>query len=98
MNQQDLIYTLQDQFNADCVGRGQLTAASVKTILRTLGEVVGAELNNGDSVNLPGLGILSVKERAARTGRNPKTGEAIEIPARRVVKFSPAKGLRDLLN
>lgn len=98
MNQQDLIYTLQAQFNTDCVGRGQLAAASVKAILRTLGEVVGAELDNGGTVNLPGLGTLSVKERAARTGRNPKTGEEIEIPAKRVVKFSPAKNLRDLLN
>lgn len=47
---------------------------------------------------VPGLGIFSVSERAARTGRNPKTNEAIEIPASRAVKFKAGKDLKTTVN
>jgi DNA-binding protein HU-beta len=47
---------------------------------------------------VPGLGIFSVSERAARTGRNPKTSEAIEIPASRAVKFKAGKDLKTSIN
>jgi DNA-binding protein HU-beta len=50
-----------------------------------------------DTFTLPGLGKLVLKNRAARVGRNPKTGEAIQIPAKRVVKFRIAKAAKDAI-
>ena len=52
-------------------------------------------LKEGDKVQLMGFGTFEVKERAARTGRNPSTGEAIEIPASKTPSFKAGKGLRD---
>lgn len=52
-------------------------------------------LKAGDEVSIAGLGIFSAKMRAARTARNPQTGEAIQVPAMRVPKFRAAKALKD---
>ena len=52
-------------------------------------------LKGGQEVSIAGLGIFEAKTRAARTGRNPRTGESIEIPAMRVPKFRAAKALKD---
>ena len=52
-------------------------------------------LKEGDKVQLMGFGIFEVKERAARTGRNPSTGATIEIPASKTPTFKAGKGLRD---
>ena len=52
-------------------------------------------LKEGDKVQLMGFGTLEVKERAARTGRNPSTGATIEIPASKTPTFKAGKGLRD---
>jgi DNA-binding protein HU-beta len=55
-------------------------------------------LRNGDKVNIAGFGTFAVSDRKARTGRNPKTGEAIDIPASKSAKFKPGKSLKDELN
>lgn len=55
-------------------------------------------LTQGDQVIIPGFGTFSVSHRAARTGRNPQTGEAIQIKAARVAKFKAGKGLKDAVN
>lgn len=55
-------------------------------------------LKTGDSVVLTGFGTFSVSKRAARTGRNPRTGEQMAIKAAKVPKFSAGKGLKDALN
>ena len=55
-------------------------------------------LNEGDAVQLTGFGSFKVGDRAARKGRNPQTGETIDIAARKVVKFSAGKALKDALN
>lgn len=52
-------------------------------------------LKKGEEVSIAGLGIFSAKTRAARTARNPRTGESIQVPAMRVPKFRPAKALKD---
>ncbi len=52
-------------------------------------------LKKGGEVSIAGLGIFEAKTRAARTGRNPRTGESIQIPAMRVPKFRAAKALKD---
>jgi DNA-binding protein HU-beta len=60
-------------------------------------DMVGA-LRGGDKVNISGFGTFAVSERKARTGRNPKTGEAIDIPASKSAKFKAGKALKDVLN
>ncbi|ENW79743.1 hypothetical protein F909_02846 [Acinetobacter sp. ANC 3929] len=55
-------------------------------------------LANGGQVALTGFGTFSVKERAARTGRNPKTGEVLQIKASKVPSFKAGKGLKDAVN
>ena len=59
---------------------------------------VTSSLRGGERVVVSGLGSFSVSDRAARAGRNPKTGEAISIPASRAVKFKMGKELKELLN
>jgi DNA-binding protein HU-beta len=61
-------------------------------------EAIAKALKNGDTVSLVGFGTFQVKDRPARTGRNPKTGEAIEIAAAKVPAFKAGKGLKDALN
>lgn len=55
-------------------------------------------LANGDQVTLTGFGVFSVKDRAARTGRNPKTGEEIQIAATKVPSFKAGKAFKNALN
>ena len=57
-----------------------------------------AALKNGDKVNISGFGTFSVSERKARTGRNPKTGESIQIASSRAAKFKAGKTLKDSLS
>ena len=61
-------------------------------------ETVTEALKAGDKVQLIGFGTYEVKERAAREGRNPKTGETIEVPASKHPAFSASKALKDQLN
>lgn len=61
-------------------------------------EAISASLGNGESVALVGFGTFSVRERAARMGRNPKTGEEIQISAAKVPAFKPGKALKESLN
>jgi DNA-binding protein HU-beta len=60
-------------------------------------DIVGA-LKNGDKVNISGFGTFSISERKARTGRNPKTGETIQIASSRAAKFKAGKILKESLN
>jgi len=59
-------------------------------------DIVGA-LKSGDKVNISGFGTFSVSDRKARTGRNPKTGETIQIASSRAAKFKAGKGLKESL-
>jgi len=59
---------------------------------------VTTSLKDGDSVALVGFGTFSVKERAARTGRNPQTGDEIQIAAANIPSFKAGKGLKDQVN
>ncbi len=72
-------------------------ADAEKTINIVLDDIVAA-LKAGDRVNISGFGTFSVSDRHARTGRNPKTGEAIQISASRSARFKPGKQLKDSLN
>lgn len=59
---------------------------------------IRAAMKGGSEVRIPDFGTFKVADRKAREGRNPATGETINIPASRVPKFTPAKGLKDALN
>ncbi len=61
-------------------------------------QAVGDELKEGGQVTLVGFGTFLVRERAARTGRNPRTGETIEIAASKVPSFKAGKALKDAVN
>ena len=63
--------------------------------LQSFCSVAAAELLAGGEVSLPGLGKLKVRTTNARTGRNPRTGEAIDIPAGRKVVFTPGKDFKE---
>lgn len=92
MNQAELIDAIHE-----ATGPKRQSKNNILCVLNGLAHVAGAELVEGGEVTLPGLGKLKTDQRAARTGRNPATGEALEIPAKTVVKFSPAKVLKDAL-
>ncbi len=87
MNKQELINAVAEQTGE--------TKATVTKVLEAMSEVATASLQAGDEVMLHGLGKLKTKESAARTGRNPATGEEIDIPAKTTVKFTAAKALKD---
>jgi len=71
-----------------------LSKADVDRVLDALRTSVHDELKGGGDVYLPGLGRFETQDRKARKGRNPKTGEEIDIPAKRVPKFVPANALK----
>lgn len=72
-----------------------LSQPHVEAVLNHLTETAQAELSEGREVVIPGIGKFSTQLREARQGRNPKTGESIDIPAKTVVKFTVAKALKD---
>lgn len=68
---------------------------ATEAVLKAAADVIGSTLKEGGEVTLPALGKLYVKDRAARTGINPKTKEAIQIPAGKSPGFKAAKALKD---
>ena len=76
---------------------GLSRADAAKAVDATL-DAIQSTLANGGSVSLVGFGTFSVKARAARMGRNPRTGEAIHIAASNVPGFKAGKGLKDAVN
>lgn len=91
MTKQELI----NEIAAHSANKGGVSKVVIAAVLDTLGDVAQAELQQGGEVPLPGLGKLSVKTRAARTGRNPSTGAEMNIPAKDVPHFSAAKALKE---
>lgn len=73
----------------------QLTGVEAKEYLERLGDIMAAELLGGGEVPLPAIGKLVVKATAARKGRNPKTGAAIDIPASRKVSIKLGKEFKE---
>ena len=72
-------------------------AAAARALDATI-EAIKLTLSNGSDVSLVGFGTFTVGKRAARVGRNPRTGVAIKIDAAKVPKFRPGKALKDALN
>ena len=72
-----------------------LTKKQADAALKATVSALSSALKKGERVAVPGLGIFTVRTRAERKGRNPRTGAEIKIPARKVVVFKPAKDLRE---
>lgn len=75
----------------------EMTKKDSETALNAVVEAIKEALVKGDDIRLVGFGTFSVKETAARTGRNPKTGEEIKIPAGKKVAFKASKELKEAL-
>jgi DNA-binding protein HU-beta len=75
-----------------------MSASQARQVVETTIEVVSDELAAGGEVALAGFGKFSVSNRAARQGRNPSTGQTIQIPASKAAKFSAASALKKRLN
>ncbi|TFH69194.1 HU family DNA-binding protein [Gammaproteobacteria bacterium LSUCC0057] len=83
----------------DAIATGaDISKASAGRALESALEAVTGALKKGDSVSLVGFGTFAVKHRAARTGRNPKTGAEIQIAAATVPSFKAGKALKDSVN
>jgi DNA-binding protein HU-beta len=87
MTKADLIERIAKDVSVSKADAGRALEATIETIVKTL--------KKGDKVSLVGFGTFSVSKRKARTGRNPRTGQAIKIPAHKAPKFSAGKTLKD---
>lgn len=72
--------------------------ADAKAALESIFDAIGEHLKNGNAVSISGFGTFKPKHRAARTARNPRTGESIDVAATNTATFTPAKALKDILN
>ncbi len=71
------------------------TKADAERAVETMVETIVSSLKKNEDVSIAGLGIFKTKMRAARTARNPRTGESVNVPSMRVPKFQAAKALKD---
>jgi DNA-binding protein HU-beta len=83
------------QLASDLADKHELAKKTAEAILGDLVGLITKNLKKGNRLRLAGLGILQVRKRAARMGRNPATGEAIKIKASKKVAFRPAKELKE---
>src|ERR1700759_1903128 len=77
---------------------GDLTRRDGEMIVDTIFDSVIHALRSGDKIEIRGFGSFRIRQRKPRTGRNPKTGAKVDVPAKRVPYFKPSKELRDLVN
>ena len=82
---------------ADIAESQDLSKKRAEAVLTDMVDLITKHLKKGDRVRIVGLGILQVRKRAARTGRNPATGEAIHIKASKKVAFRPVKELKEAI-
>jgi len=81
----------------EVTNRTGLTKKASREAVDAIASVITDALAREEKVTLVGFGTFEVMERKARTGRNPQTGEEIQIPARKVPRFKPGKGLREVI-
>ena len=78
--------------------KADLSRSDAGNAVEAVFDTITNALQKGDNVSLVGFGTFSVKRRAARTGRNPRTGEPLQIPATNAPGFKAGKGLKDAVN
>ena len=82
----------------DVARAAELTKKDAERLVEIVFESIIVTLNQGEKIELRGFGSFRVRERGARRGRNPKTGDPVSIPAKRVPYFKPGKELKELIN
>lgn len=87
MNKQSLVELVHEKLGG--------TKVQAEEIVSSIFDAIVSTLKKGEDVSIAGLGIFSVKDRAARMARNPKTGEQVKVAATKVPKFRAAKALKD---
>lgn len=90
MNRKELIDSIADKSDLSKTQAGDVLAATLDSIVEAVA--------GGDKVSLPGFGTFEPRERAARTGRNPQTGESVEIKASTTPAFKAAAAFKDTVN
>ena len=90
MNRMELVAAIAE--------KAELSKKDAEKALKAFTDVVAEELKKGEKIQLVGFGTFEVSERAAREGRNPQTGEAMQIAASKSPKFKAGKALKDALN
>lgn len=90
MNKTELIAAIAEETNT--------AKAAIALVLDGLAAVADRELSESGAFSIPGIGKLETNSKPARTGRNPRTGATIKIPAKTAIKFKAAKALKDALN
>ena len=90
MNKTELIAAIAEQ--------AEISKKDAEKALKAFVDVVTEQLKEGEKVQLVGFGTFEVSERAAREGRNPKSGEVMNIPASKTPKFKAGKALKDMVN
>ena len=76
----------------------EMTRKDSEVIVEAIFDSIVRSLRGGDKIEIRGFGSFRSRERQARIGRNPKTGERVEVPAKRIPFFKPSKELKDLVN
>jgi integration host factor subunit beta len=76
----------------------ELTRKDSEVIVETIFDSVVRSLRAGDKIEIRGFGSFRTRQRKPRVGRNPKTGERVEVPAKKIPFFKPSKELKDLVN
>src|SRR5215213_27292 len=82
----------------DVARAAELTKKDAERLVEIVFESIIETLNQGEKIELRGFGSFRVRERGARRGRNPKNGDPVSIPAKRVPYFKPGKELKELIN
>ena len=90
MNKAELVAAIAD--------RTELSKKDSEKALKAFIDVIAEELAKGEKIQLVGFGTFEVSERAAREGRNPQSGEPMNIPASKSPKFKAGKALKDMIN
>ncbi len=90
MNKAELIAAMSE--------KAELSRKDAEKALKAFTDVVAEELKNVEKIQMVGFGTFEVSERAARTGRNPQSGEEMVIPASKAPKFKAGKALKDMIN
>ena len=90
LNKNDVVTVLAE--------RADISKNTAGHVLDAFMDLVQTTLNKGDKITLVGFGTFAVKQRQSRTGRNPQTGQTIQIPAKNIPGFKPGKALKDAVN
>ena len=96
MNKKELVDTMQTALD-EAIDGISFTKADTDAIIHVFEKVITSALAEGKKVAIPGLGTFVVAERAARTARNPQTGEVLEVAAYKAPKFKASKGFKELI-